>query len=202
MIRFVGGTVGGMAITTHYDIQVHVIHVLSEGYPPSADGDVIKEQLPLREFLTRIFKDQHNLEQEMYRVSKCLAGGYQYNNNEAERICDTYNAMYAKLFQQGKLALPQHKMSQRMLGSIGGRDPYQDEKLRRQAMTGMQQMDSDHYKRQAMMQQMAARPNPGQFLGVMQEDPSIKQMHKEALEKDQIKQKKKKRDDDLYYLLT
>jgi hypothetical protein len=36
----------------------------------------------------------------------------------------------------------------------------------------------------------------------MQEDPSIKQMHKEALEKDKIKQEKKKRDDDLYYLTT
>jgi hypothetical protein len=85
---------------------------------------------------------------------------------------------------------------------IGGRDPYQNDQLRRQAMSGIQQMDNDHYKRQAMMQQMSVRPNPGQFLGVMQEDPSIKQMHKEALKNDQIKQEKKKRDDDIYYLLT
>jgi hypothetical protein len=121
-----------------------------------------------------------------------MAGGYQYNNNEIDRIAETYNAMYAERFRKGRMVLPQHKQRHNMIGGI---DPYQD---RQQLMANQ----SDDYRRQAMMAQMAARPNPGQFLGVMQEDPSIKQMHKEALEKDQIKQEKKKRDDDLYYLLT
>ena len=196
MIRFIGGTVGGIAITTHYDVRVQIRHELKEGYIPSADGGMIREEMPLREFIELIFKDSHHVEQEMYRVSKCMAGGYQYNNNELDRICDTYDRMYSDLIRRGKLVLAQHKMRHDMIGGI---DPYQDG---RQSMTGMQQMDRDHYRRQAMMQQMSARPNPGQFLGVMQEDPSIKQMHKKALLQDQIKQEKKKRDDDLYYLLT
>ena len=199
MIRFVGGMIGGVMTTTYHDVRVHIRHELSEGYPPSFDGSMIREELPLREFLRRIFTEGREVETELYRISKYMAGGYQYNNNEIDRISETYNAMYAEKFRRGKMVLPQHKQRHDM---IGGRDPYQNDQLRRQAMTGMQQMDNDHYKRQAMMQQMAARPNPGQFLGVMQEDPSIKQMHKEALEKDKIKQEKKKRDDDIYYLLT
>ena len=198
MIRFIGGTVGGIAITTYHDVKVQIRHELKEGYIPSADGDMIREEMPLREFLGRIFKEGREVENELYRVNKCMAGGYQYNNNELDRICDTYDRMYSDLIRKGKLVLAQHKMSHNMIGGI---DPYQEQR-RREAMTGMQQMDNDHYRRQAMMQQMSARPNPGQFLGVMQEDPSIKQMHKKALLQDQIKQEKKKRDDDLYYLLT
>jgi hypothetical protein len=198
VIRFVGGTVGGIAITTYHDVRVHIRHELREGYLPSANGDMIREEMPLREFLGRIFKEGREVENELYRVSKCMSGGYSYNDNELDRIIDTYNTMYAELIRRGKLVLPAHKIRQNMLGGV---DPY-NELQRRQAMSGAQQMDSEHYRRQAMMQQMSARPNPGQFLGVMQEDPSIKKMHKEALEKDQIKQEKKKRDDDLYYLLT
>jgi hypothetical protein len=198
MIRFVGGTVGGIAITTYHDVRVQIRHELREGYIPSANGDMIREEMPLREFLERIFKEGREVENELYRVSKCMSGGYQYNDNELDRITDTYDAMYSNLIRRGKIVLAQHKIRQDMIGGI---DPYQEQR-RREAMSGAQQMDSEHYRRQAMMQQMAARPNPGQFLGVMQEDPSIKQMHKEALEKDKIKQEKKKRDDDLYYLTT
>ena len=198
MIRFIGGTVGGIAITTYHDVKVQIRHELKEGYLPSFDGGMIREEMPLREFLGRIFKDGREVENELYRVSKCMSAGYGYNNNELERICDTYDRMYSELIRKGKLVLAQHKHSHNMLGGI---DPYQEQR-RREAMTGMQQMDSEHYRRQAMMAQMAARPNPGQFLGVMQEDPSIREMHKEALEKDKIKQEKKKRDDDLYYLTS
>jgi len=197
MIRFVGGMIGGVMTTTYHDVRVHIRHELREGYLPSADGDMIREELPLREFLGRIFEEGREVENELYRISKCMAGGYQYNDNEIDRIAEIYDAMYSKLIRRGKLVLAQHKIRHQMISGI---DPYQDDKLRRQAMS--QQTDSDHYRRQAMMAQMAARPNPGQFLGVMQEDPSIKQMHKKALEQDQIKQEKKKRDDDLYYLLT
>ena len=202
MIRFIGGTVGGIAITTHYDVRVQIRHELKEGYIPSADGGMIREEMPLREFIERIFKDSHHVEQEMYRVSKCMAGGYQYNNNELDRICDTYDRMYSELIRKGKLVLAQHKMRQSMLG---GRDPYDSRRhdLERQQLMSNQTDDQRRREMAAMMQQHASfQPTPGQFLGVMQEDPSIKQMHKEALEKDKIKQKKKKRDDDLYYLTT
>jgi hypothetical protein len=191
MIRFVGGTVGGIAITTYHDVRVHIRHELKEGYLPSANGDMIREEIPLREFLERIFKEGREVENELYRVSKCMAGGYGYNDNELDRVTNTYDVMYSNLIRRGKLILPQHKIRQNMLGGI---DPYND----RQHLMANQ---SDDYRRQAMMQQMVARP-PHHYGGILQEDPSIKQMHKEALEKDQIKQEKKKRDDDLYYLLT
>ena len=194
MIRFIGGTVGGIAITTYHDVKVQIRHELKEGYLPSFDGGMIREEMPLREFLGRIFKDGREVENELYRVSKCMSAGYGYNNNELERICDIYDRMYSELIRKGKLVLAQHKHSHNMLGGI---DPYNHDRLRQQAMSGY-----DSYQRQKMMEGMAARPNPGQFLGLTQEDPSIKQMHKEALKKDQIKQEKKKRDDDLYYLLT
>ena len=195
MIRFVGGTVGGMAITTHYDVRVQIRHELKEGYIPSADGGMIREEMPLREFIERIFKDSHHVEQEMYRVSKCMAGGYQYNNNELDRICDTYDRMYSDLIRRGKLVLAQHKMRHDMIGGI---DPYQE----RQQLMANQSDDQRRRERAMMMQQQASFQAPQGFAGIMQEDPSIKQMHKEALEKDKIKQEKKKRNDDLYYLLT
>jgi len=195
VIRFIGGTVGGIAITTHYDVRVQIRHELKEGYIPSADGGMIREEMPLREFIERIFKDSHHVEQEMYRVSKCMAGGYQYNNNELDRICDTYDRMYSDLIRRGKLVLAQHKMRHDMIGGI---DPYQE----RQQLMANQSDDQRRRERAMMMQQQASFQAPQGFAGIMQEDPSIKQMHKEALEKDKIKQKKKKRDDDLYYLLT
>jgi hypothetical protein len=192
VIRFVSGIGHGARASSHHDVRVQIRHELKEGYSPGFDGGMIREEVPLMEFLGRIFKEGREVENELYRVSKCMAGGYDYNNNEVSRIADTYDAMYSNLIRKGKIVLAQHKMRHDM---IGGRDPYQD----RQHLMANQ---SDDYRRQAMMQQMSARPNPGQFLGVMQEDPSIKQMHKEALEKDKIKQEKKKRDDDLYYLTT
>ena len=195
MIRFIGGTVGGIAITTHYDVRVQIRHELKEGYIPSADGGMIREEMPLREFIERIFKDSHHVEQEMYRVSKCMAGGYQYNNNELDRICDTYDRMYSDLIRRGKLVLAQHKMRHDMIGGI---DPYQE----RQQLMANQSDDQRRRERAMMMQQQVSFQAPQGFAGIMQEDPSIKQMHKKALLQDQIKQEKKKRDDDLYYLLT
>ena len=193
MIRFISGAGSHSgSMSSYIDTRVQITHDLREGYSPAFDGGTIREEMPLREFLGRIFREGREVENELYRVSKCLSGGYQYNNNELERVCDSYNVMYSRLIRQGKIVLAQHKMSHNMIGGI---DPYQD---RQQLMANQ----SDDYRRQAMMAQMAARPNPGQFLGVMQEDPSIREMHKEALEKDKIKQEKKKRDDDLYYLTT
>jgi hypothetical protein len=184
---------GHGGIGSYHDVQVRVYHKLNQGYPPGIRGDEIQEQMPLREFLGRLFKEGREVENELYRVSKCFAGGHGYNDNELERICDIYDAMYSKLFRQGKMVLPQHRHY------IGGIDPYQE----RQQLMANQSDDQRRRERAMMMQQQVSfQPSPGQFHGIMQEDPSIKQMHKVALEKDKITQAKKKRDDDIYYLLT
>jgi hypothetical protein len=157
---------------------------------------MIREEVPLMEFLGRIFKEGREVENELYRVSKCMAGGYDYNNNEVSRIADTYDAMYSNLIRRGKIVLAQHKMRHDM---IGGRDPYDLE--RRQLMANQ----SDDYRRQQMMQQMSFQAQPG-FSGILDGGKSQSQMLREKEKEVAIKEeaervnKKKKRDDDLYYL--
>jgi hypothetical protein len=194
MIRFVGGTVGGVAVTTYHDVRVHIRHELKEGYIPSANGDMIREEIPLREFLGRIFKEGREVENELYRISKCMAGGYGYNDNELDRVTNTYDVMYSNLIRRGKIVLAQHKI--RTDSMIGGRDPYDLE--RRQLMANQ----SDDYRRQAMMQQMSTPPlhyQPHGLLG-LGGNTQIEQAIKDEAERSE--KEKKKRTDDLFFLTT
>ena len=49
---------------------------------------------------------------------------------------------------------------------------------------------------------MAQMSTPPITRGVVMEDPSIKQMHRDAIKKIDKEAEKKKRDDDIYYLLS
>jgi hypothetical protein len=150
---------------------------------------MIREEMPLREFLGRIFKEGREVENELYRISKCMAGGYGYNDNELDRVTNTYDVMYSNLIRRGKIVLPQHKIRQNMLGGV---DPYND---RQQAMSSYQ--DNEHYRRQAMMQQMSTPPISYQSQGVFNPGPTQSEM----LEKKK-KEVEKKRHDDLFFLTT
>jgi len=177
-------------------IRVQIHHRMEEGYPLSADGHEIKEQLPLQEFLRRIFPDEKYVEIEIYRVSKAMSSMYgSRESRELEQCCEVYNKMYIKLFRDRKTVLAQHTLSG--INGVppqyfGGIDPYQQ---RQRAMAHQSDYERE---RQMLMQQMGTRPHQG----FVMEDPSIKEMHKKALKDDSAKREKKKRDDDLYYLTT
>ena len=171
------------------DVRVRIHHLRSEGYPPSAEGLEIKEELSLREFLTRIMTAERNVENELYRVSKAIAAR---DNNQIEMICEKYNDMYIHLIRSGRAVLAQHRMSG--IGGHFGLDPF-DNKHRGQ----MSNRDSSReYERQAMMQQMGTSPMYRSH-GIL--DPGPSQAEKSlALKKSKLAEEKKKRDDDLFYL--
>ncbi len=146
----------------------------------------IREEMPLREFLSRIFQEGREVENELYRISKCLSGGYQYNNNELERVCNTYDVMYAELIRKGKLVLAQHKMRQQMIGGI---DPYN----RQQAQ--MAQRSALDYHQQHMLREAAYFPSPSNH--VVNIGPTATELLAEKK-----KEIAKKRFDDLFYLTT
>lgn len=184
------------------DVQVHVHHERREGYPPSRDGQDIQERLSLREFITRIFKDDHSVERELYRTHKCLSGTIHGHSKELEVLSDSYNTMYIELFRSGKTVLPQHTMSHQMVTGI---DPYQNRK----------DMDaSDLYRRQMLQSQAYFTPTgtsfAGQFGGVasgLANDNRLKDMAEEATKKEIFEAavkltEKEKRDADIYYLLS
>lgn len=178
-------------MTTYHDVRVQIIHDIKEGYLPSADGGEIREEMPLREFLGRIFKEEREVESELYRASKCLSGGYQYNDNEIERVAHRYNVMYSELFRKGKMVLAQHKMRQNMIGGI---DPYQQQQQRQQ-MSNMAQRSALDYHQQHMLREAAYFLPPSR--GIL--DVSLTQT--EMLRKKEA-EIEKKRTDDLFFLTT
>jgi len=187
MIRFISGAGSHSgSMSSYIDTRVQITHDLREGYSPAFDGGTIREEMPLREFLGRIFREGREVENELYRVSKCLSGGYQYNNNELERVCDSYNVMYSRLIRQGKIVLAQHKMSRNMIGGI---DPYNGQQA---AMAQKSAMD---YHQEHMLRQTAYLAPPSR--GILDNGPT----QKELLEQKE-KEIAKKRHDDLFYLTT
>ena len=103
--------------------RVRIVHKPEEGYPRSYDGEVIKEELPIEDFLRRIFKNEKEFENELYRVSKAM---HSMHSSEIDHICHMYNQIYMKLLRDGKMRLPQHSITAALGGRyIGGIDPYQ-----------------------------------------------------------------------------
>ena len=167
--------------------RVHIIHDRREGYPVSVDNQDIKEELPLKEFLRRIFKER-NVENEVYRVAKAVAS---HNHREIEMICDKYNDMYLHLLRSGKAVLPQHKISGigGISGGLFGVDPFDD---RQRAMSRQQDYDRE---RHALMAQASFTPSwQG---GILDGGPSQTEMIKQK-----EKEIEKKRFDDLFFLTT
>ena len=164
----------------HSEIRVRVIHQQSEGYPLAADGQEIKEEMQLEEFLRRIFSKGEAVKIEIGRVSRALHSG---NHREIESISEKYNQMYINLFTRQRAQLAQHSMR-----GIGMSGQFTDPFDHRQA-----QYMSD-YNRQRAMMEMSARSGPPTY-GLLDPGPSAAEMlrRKEAEEE-------KKRTDDLFYL--
>jgi len=171
----------------HDSIRVRIRHKMEEGYPLSADGHEINEELPLPEFLRRIFPDKKHFEIEMYRISKAMSyGRHSAKNEELDQCADVYNKMYIKLFRDRKTVLAQHTM--RGIGQFGV-DPY----MQRQA--DMAQRSASDYHREQMLREVAYPHSPSR--GLLDTGPS-----KRELIEIEEKKLKKKRDDDLFFLTT
>lgn len=181
MVRFISGMGYDGRMTSHHDIKVQVTHYHREGYLPSADGGEIREEMPLREFLERIFRDDpRSIENELYRISKCVAGGFQYNKDELSRVLHKYDQMYSELIRRGKLVLARHKITQR-----------KDDMAEKYAMD---------YHREAMLREAAYYPTGG----ITKTGPTDRETAnaQATLIKREEEKEKKKRDDDLFFLTT
>lgn len=206
MVRFISGMGYDGRMTSHHDIKVQVTHYHREGYLPSADGGEIREEMPLREFLERIFRDDpRSIENELYRISKCVAGGFQYNKDELSRVLHKYDQMYSELIRRGKLVLAQHKITQRMTGGLGGIDPYQNGQfdqrvLMAQRKDDMAEKSAMDYYRQDMLREAAYYPTGG----ITKTGPTDRETAnaQATLIKREEEKEKKKRDDDLFFLTT
>jgi hypothetical protein len=173
-------------------IQVRILHDRREGYPSSADGQEIKEQLQLEDFLRRIFEPRQ-VDNEMRRVERAL---HTHDRRQVEMICDKYNDMYLHLIRSGKAVLAQHRMSG--IGAFGV-DPFNDHNHRQRQMGEREQYE---YERAMMMRN--ATPNYG-LLDRPKEPKKEKSGNTLTLNEKKAKEEaevKKKRDDDLFYLTT
>ena len=172
---------------SHNEIRVRVIHQQSEGYPLSVDGQEIKEEMQLEEFLRRIFAKREAVEIEIRRVSRALHTG---DHREIESISEKYNQMYINLFTSRKAQLAQHSIGgMNMSGQFT--DPFDHRQARQ-----MSNYENDYRRQQAMLQTAAMMP-PSYGRGILDPGPSASEMlrRKEAEEE-------KKRTDDLFYLTT
>jgi len=90
-------------------MMVHIIHRPEDGYLLSYDKEVIKEQLSLKDFISRIRNaegaQRESLEQEMDRINFAL------RNRKEREIVDWLDHRYANLIRLGKLKLMQHNYS-------------------------------------------------------------------------------------------
>lgn len=176
------------------EVRVRIHHRPEEGYPLAGNGEEIKEDLPLRELLERMYRayqeDSHKkVEEVMYEVAKVLNA---VDTNAIKHIERTYDVAYAKLFRTGKLVLPEHTMSNsnynhQLRGFV---DPYQDK--------SNYQKD---FERQMLMQQTSAR-YPSQFAAMVQSDPAVEKAKKEEFLRANEEEEKRKESEDIYYLLT
>ena len=174
----------------HSEIRVRVIHQQSEGYPLAADGQEIKEEMQLEEFLRRIFSKGEAVKIEIGRVVRALHGG---GHHEIESISEKYNQMYIDLFTRQRAQLAQHSM--RGIGMMGQfTDPFDHRQSQH-----MSNYEQDYRRQQAMMEMSARAHVPSH--GLLNSGPS--QAEKSlALKKSKLAEEKKKRDDDLFYLTT
>ncbi len=162
------------------EIRVRIIHRQDEGYPLSANGQEIKEELPLVEFLMRIFKDERHVDHEIYRVRKTMS---MHDNRESSHLAEKYNQMYVRLFTSQQAVLAQHQMKSRHMSNFE-RDRYQEQWYQRSAM---QQTQST-----PIYGGLAGLPS-----GAVLQGPSQSEM----LEREKNKAEKK-RTDDLFFLTT
>lgn len=162
-------------------IQVQIDASMKDGYPPHPEhGSEWKERMMLRDFLSQVFTRMQEIDIEERRIRDAFRTR---NSEMLQQAAQVYERLYKKTVKE-RLRMS-HDSKYR-----GFADPFRSDREQQERMA---------YQR-AMMQAQAY--NPTSQIGLLQEDPSIKQMHKEALRKEEINKKKKKRDDDLYYLTT
>lgn len=178
----------------HYsDVRVRVYHRTEDGYKLAGNGEEIKEDLPIREFLERIFRvngqnSQHDVERALYEIHKTLSAVHM---SAIEHIARTYDGVYSKLIRTGKLVLPEHTMATHDYDKYRGFvDPFDNGQQRYQ----------QEYQRAMMMQNIAARP--GQFPAVIQPDPAVEEAKRKEFLRANEEEKTRKESEDIYYLLT
>jgi hypothetical protein len=156
------------------EVRVRVIHRLEDGYILAKNGEVIREDMPLKELLSRIFRDdRRQFEEELYECTKALARG---NTTVVQYFSTRYDQMYARLFKSGKAVLQEHTMS-------SFNDPAD---IRRREME------------RAIMMQNRYLTDPA-----VEQSKRLSQQREQEQKAEQIKKDKIEREEaDIYYLLT
>jgi hypothetical protein len=145
-----------------HDITVGIMHYPHDGYKLGYDGQVIKEELGLREFVKRLAVDRdghrgynppphEKIDHDVRRILSILSTR---NDVEIQHIADTLDKHYSNMIMRGKLVLAEHTVSMQRPGqftereSIGNteRSMVQSEKLKKQYPKGVM----EHMKEENM----------------------------------------------------
>lgn len=193
MIHFYSQHGGTGVFPYHTEIRVRIRHRVEDGYKLASNGEEIKEDLSLGEFLDRVFwgMDYESRNKKVEEAAYELASKFSRLHMSAiESLADVYDRAYSKLFRLGKLVLPQHTTQMSFEDRYRGFGDPVDYQRR-----------SDYQR--AMMQTSAYfTPTSSKIGSVVQEDPAVKKIKEEGLKRASEEKRKKKEDEDVYYLLT
>jgi hypothetical protein len=116
----------GLIDSNQYNVQVGILHGPNEGYKLSFDGEIIREQLPLNEFIVRLIegetidKNGPEIHRDIQTVINALNRG---KKEEIEAVARWLDHRYSNLIRNGKIILMQHTYRHSYYSeSIGSRE--------------------------------------------------------------------------------
>ena len=106
------------------DLTVGIVHHPSEGYKLGFDGQTIKEELDIREFVKRLSTDRHGTrgynpvphEKMEHDIREILIILSRRNQTEIMHLAETLDRTYSDLIRRGRLVLADHTVSMRGRG--------------------------------------------------------------------------------------
>lgn len=114
------------------DIKVHVVHNPSDGYLPAKSGEIIKESMPLKDFIIRLIRlernhpnsDQYFDERVEENIQKTLIALSQ-GDISSKQVSEWLDRRYSDLIRHGKIKLAEHEIDTRLHHNyVAGADPY------------------------------------------------------------------------------
>jgi len=182
------------------NVQVGILHRTEDGYKLSADGQTIKEQLPLRDFVMRTMGRQpytdRDLDSRMYDIIRSTdLTSPEFSDSRATRLAEMYDHRYSRMIRDGEIVLAEHKM-----GMINHRESISntersvtqsiDPRIHR---SDLDHQEWDHKRVTDYMRQTGMYPT-----NAMQEQRNRQKIERPLTTVDSYKAI----DNDVYYLLT
>lgn len=192
-IRFTSG----MTATTSVDpIRVTIIHNPHDGYILSHDGDIITEEMSLRDFLVRLLHNMEQREKDIHMREQEIITAIRTNHHaRINHITGMLDHRYATLIRNKSIVLAAHSYTMGSKGAVGSTSETISNDSRTITQSGMTQPENrnrmrldrdnsmwDHEKFRQEMEYQGFKMSDGSSL--------------------MIADSGKAGDDEVYYLLT